>query len=166
MGDYIHYPRGFKTRKSDDSRVSLIGDVEINRLYDTWRNTRTDLGWEFTKDVVKAANRLMPNLQTFISIQRQNSSVSEYGRHALYEMGYFIITGKHNSIHPMSFRAIVESESSGEFKGMQYQNDVERLLLDNRIVNDHYSNYIGNWIGHYNGLEDIICTLYLLFGGE
>lgn len=164
----VRYPNGFK-RTVDESEVvdpivSSEGDPIVNELYRNWVSTgEPELSWETIQKVVETCKRLMPSLSNVVMA---NDQLSEYSNALIDEMLYFILNGKHNTMSVVSLMPLINVNDPIEHRTTEQKKAREEMYFKIKRETKHPSDYIGLWLSHCGGVEDIVCTLYVLFGGK
>lgn len=164
----IRYPRGFSREVGDeesiDPIVSTDGDSVVNELYRNWvKSGEPEPSWETIQKIIETSKRLIPSLPEFLMANKQ---LSEYGNTLVDEMLHYITNGKHASMSPLSVLPILDTTDPIMQLSQEQKIARDKMYIKIKGEMKHPADYIGVWLSHCGGVEDIVCTLYVLFGGK
>lgn len=163
------YPRGFllplgPVGDSDDKNVRVPGDEEVSLLYTLYMNqTVNSESWEYRKRVFKAARRLFKDFSHWVGLQTKNEHIYGFNYEFLLDTLNYILTGK---------RSLSVTDWAGlliEAPEPKKQDVIERFSKANLHPLFKEKGYatediLTAWCAKPHGFEDMVCTLYVLFG--
>lgn len=178
----IYYPRGFrravylepeqdtyvevKDRTKDKAMLAKLGDTDVNELYREYRRANSTFGQtEYLIKVLDVFSRLIPDFDRFIKDQAENHYVQEHTFSFIQTLSTRIrglSEGKQLHLSPMT--AIELMDDLPDAQRVDDTRRVEPWTPVNR--KGRRLSTIETWLLAENALEDIVCTLYVLFGCE
>lgn len=160
---YVYYPRGYRLPVADEKDVASEGDSEVNRLFEEWRSTNFKESWDYISRLIGCAKRLIPDIDNFMLNQRSNARLNGYNYEYLYEIVNFIESGHHN-MAPLTALELMDDGPRAAPSTRDVRNKtVPWVSFPDTAKGRSYLTY---WLGQHNGVEDIVCTLYVLFGSK
>lgn len=145
---------------ADEEYKRFSGNEDIAELYRAHIQRRQNtLTWDFRSKVVSAAMKLMGrNLYTFINVQLQNPYLHGVAFDFMDDTLHYILTG-HRALSLHNWSALLEEEPSK--KSIDKRRTFKtRLPVELAPMEEA----ISIWCSHEGGLEDLLRTLYLMFG--
>lgn len=153
------HPRFFTTITPADEQTVVVseGDASIDTLYDIYvcRKVNT-ASWTFRSEVLRQALRLFGNFQEWLEYQRANPAISGYNRDFLEDTVRYIQTGQRQ----MLVLNWVELMDEIDYRERPVTTRVPLTLLSNANT----VQVLQTWCSHTDGVEDLVQTLYVLFG--
>lgn len=154
------HPRFFSTvtqRSAESGVVVSQGDASIDTLYDLYMGrTVNTSSWAFRRQVLTQALRIFGNFQEWLEHQRANPSVAGRNRDFLEDTIQFIQTGK-RQMEIMNWLDLMDEITPTDRPKMVH--GPMALLSSANTVQ-----VLQTWCSRTNGIEDLVQTLYVLFG--
>ena len=161
------YPRGFVSWYHDDTASGQVydrrdGDEEVIKLYtDHVRQHQPTNTWEFRKQVIACAIRLFGGIQRWADIQLLNKHLHGTNYAFFLDTINFINTGKRQvSVQNWLDLLEVKPDADEEFRTREIDPSVKDFMSAKRFTPE----VISMWCGHENGFEDLLSSLYCMFG--
>jgi hypothetical protein len=160
MAYFKTYPRCYTTRliTAKDNEYSK-GDHELAVVYDLYINRKVDTdSWEFRKQVLAVALRLLANFKQWVNDQSVNANVMGYNLEFLKDTLNYIQTG---------------NRRIGVLQWLELTTEVDQIASVNpnqKLSRVDYPGFlttphaIQKWCSWPNGFEDLLLTLNVLFG--
>lgn len=173
------HPRGFYSSQTEmmphKSRHGYIdsnyadGDKQVDELFTKYMSDSSVIhSYEFRRDVLAAAIRLIGKMRLWIKIQEKMVDGSGYRYEFLADTLSYLKTGHRRMAivsqiplldGPLSYNRNEVRSQAGTAKSKELSNLFDQLGLSE----DPYA-YLTEWCFKPNGLGDLISTLYVLFG--
>lgn len=177
----IRYPRGFRRiiplHKLDvekhygayplEDASDIVwfysdGDKEVTELYNEYMSSSgTFQNWETILRVIKCVKRLIPDMDRFFADQRLNPYLHGTNFDYLYEVAKFINGGR-RGVSNVNHLMLLQSYAHREF--IDRQRKAPRIDPCGQLNGATRLHYVSKWLHHSGGIEDIVCTMYVLFG--
>lgn len=178
---YVYYPRGYRrivsgdvddatmderaSRLAERKVMNSVGDDEVTALYHEWKTVGTDItDWSFVSRVIRCAARLMPNLDLFLRAQLTNRRLHGMNFDFLNEIVKVVHSGR-TDLSPLT--ALELMDDCPEPRGISDRRKLNRDLTISLPPGTQRAGRrpeITLWLAHSDGVEAIVCTLYVLFG--
>lgn len=164
------YPRGYMLPLGpvDDAsckNARVPGDEEVITLYTLYmnQNVNTD-SWSYRKRVLIAARRLFKNFHTFAGMQVKNEYLYGMNYDFLQDTYNFILEGKRKT-HPTNWMGlfIEHPEPRPQDIPARFSKHTPHKVLSVYLT---VEDILAAWCARPNGFEDMVCTLYVLFGNS
>lgn len=175
MDHFIYFPRGFRIKSRQEYMEFSDGDGEVtelwNRMHTVGKFDTTDPS--LSKQVLSCVIRLIDDPYTFIRNQQSNHHVDDVKWGYLYDLLKFIKTGERGMSTEGLLRMVVDDAVSEN-------NHTDRINVNRRLniveLNGKPSRdlsgvvctskrpMIETWFSRVGSIEEIVCTLYVLFG--
>jgi len=159
------FPRGYSGGQSDtpDKHETRTGDTEVNKLWEKYTSpVNNSTTWAFRRQVLACAKRLLGSHRNWFVAQERNALVTQYNYQFVLDTLRYIGTGRRRiSIHAWSDLLI--NYPVGGLDDVSERHEIadlfERLNLQTSTVA-----MLQLWSQHPGGIDDMLCTLNLLFG--
>lgn len=163
MSQYTLYPRFYTTSSLRGDGVQISeGDATVVALYDFYVNrTVSSTTWRFRKEVLETAIRLFGNIGQWLADQDHNPRVVGYNLLFIKDTVRFVRTGE-RQMRPETWIELVNENEEGLLPVSHAQNDTLRMVL--ATDEQKTSAFLAKWCSQPNGVEDLVCTLHVLFG--
>lgn len=148
--------------KTDVSGSVVPGDLAINALWVDYTAPRalTDT-WVFKRRVIKEAFRLLGDGHWLTDVD-QNAYLHGSNYDFLVDTLRFILTGRRRL--PVSMWAELVTQESLAPIDVDYRATVKTLLREYPHVTKDTCGLIQQWCSQPKGVDDMVCSLNLLFG--
>lgn len=175
------YPRGFlgeafvsgAAALSPDRPKKPVAHPNVEGLYDRYiKRIGETISPEFRKEVLIVALKAFgtPNFELWVSSQRQSPAVGDTHNQFIDDTLHFIAEGR-RSMRVENWDALVTSDDSGErlsghtefakeFFGFP-SNGYHREPRNRELID-----VIQQWCSKPGGIEDMLCTMHVLFGNN
>lgn len=153
------YPRLYTTRSLGSGVVTSTGDITVTTLYQFLLDrTVNTVSWDYRKRVLATAMRMFGDFDQWLKDQRNNPQLVGFNFDFLVDTLQFIRTGNRqmavaNWLEIVG-ESVMHSNSPNHLPG-------SGLSLDQSETTNAL---IQQWCSWPNGIEDLLCTLYVLFG--
>lgn len=162
MPSVIVYPRRY-TRVIDQGTglVRSNGDPDVNKLFDDLMQHREPVhSWEFRRRALLVAMNMFNEFYRWAMEQQNNADISGYNYDFLLDTLGYINTGKRGALTTVNWLSLVDEEkqvsrSTHAFRAVP-------LPLGN--FSNNAEEVVARWCSHPNGIEDMVVSLYVLFG--
>ena len=178
---YLYFPRGFRiyyhrplvkldqvpAEQIEYSRNDVFllehGDGEVDKLYRDYCTQRFDFSdWNNASRAIRTAIRLIPDIEAFAMIQRNNPRLDDMSYEFLHDIARFLSKGQRD----MSiFTALSLMNEDPTINAVGRRPDPFRSY-NARADRKLGARYIEQWIAQKEGLADLIVSLYVLFGSR
>lgn len=157
MGRCIETSRTFYSIEGEQSLDLMEG---ITKLYqDRVQRRLNSVGWNYRAEVLKMALQLFGRLPEWYRLQCEFPA-GEYQVRFLQDTFQYIATGK-RKMSPLTMRELLIGSANTTSKTTTYPKDYDPFeVLGTRLT----ANVIAKWCQHPGGFDDMLCTLYVLFG--
>lgn len=159
------FPRGYSGGQSTrpDRHKTRSGDAEINALWEQYNQpVNQSTAWSFRKKVIQAAKRLLGGNTNWFLSQDHNPMLFEYNYQFVIDTLRFIATGSRRiSIH--AWPDLVTNYPEGQVADVSERHDVADMF-ESAALTTSTDVLIQLWCSRTGGFDDMICTLYILFG--
>ena len=157
------------TQSGNNEFANLFFSKEITELY---KNYQTDTSIIRDIDVrerilkLAAINFGRAGITEWTSIQNKFAKVSYAHLEYILDTIGFIVCGKRNT-SPAIWENLIRKTSAGPFVELEKSEELRLILKDvNSCVNGGISIQLNSWVGHLGGYEDLLYTLWLIFGDK
>lgn len=162
---YLYFGNGFRLIGDDTldrDKVHQV-DEEVVALYKEWINCgRGRPTWDYISRLIQSLKNHIPDINRFIYNQRYNKRLTGHNYNVLHELVKFINTGRHD-LSPKSAMNLLEYSSWRPDEGIS-RGKLAKDRIVNRVEGVMGTEYISRWLTQDNAVEDIVCTMYILFG--
>lgn len=147
--------------KNASKLVYIKPDAEIAELYHTQiLKPASLLDFEFKQAVVKCCLRLYGNFKAWLKKQLANNDfIHGYNQEFLLDTYNFIMNGERKVMIP-TWMSLVEEFPDMTRDPAFMQNHIKKIEDELGSNED----FICRWASHKDGLLDMLCTTYMLFG--
>lgn len=156
-GVYQYYPSGYRTPIGSGVRPDVIGDSEIDALWQEYRTNDQVVGtWDFQKRLIEAAKRLYGNIPLWLIAQQDNPQITPAQKYLLKDTVNYVLKGRREvdlTAHDMMITMERASGSTVVFKDK---------LADG--LNYKSNDLIAQWTRQPTGVMDLLYTTHLVFG--
>lgn len=162
------FPRGFVSNYTNDVVGSDIyerrdGDEEVVRLYtDHIRKHENTQTWEFRKQVIDCAVRMFGEFPRWVLIQKLNKHLHGTNYDFLLDTLQYLIAGGKRSASVATWMEIMEVKPLADDKRIGKEDEIMNIFIGPYAPKT--PDIISTWCGKENGFEDMLCTLYCMFG--
>lgn len=156
------YPRRYTSRRPGmDGVVLSKGDAGVQTLYELYEDRSTNTAsWRYRKRVLKCALFLFGDFATWYEDQKRNPQISGYNQEFLKDTLSFIHGGERLMTPAVWMDLLGDSGTLGKVVHPSALNP-SRVELGR---GETTVQVIQQWVSRPRGAEDLIQTLYLLFG--
>lgn len=156
----VVYPRFFTSaHKGKGGVVVSRGDLGVELLYDMLVDKAHNHGtWAFQSAVIDQALRLFGDFHDWAEAQRKDPHITGYNARFIEDTLKFIETGERDLCHENWMALVNENPHAAQLAGA-HERAAPRLWQSPSTVTA-----LQKWCSHPNGVEDLLCTLHLLFG--
>ena len=179
---YIYFPRGYRIihhaskvdldgvsseyiqRSRNETFLLEQGDTEVDRLYQDFAKVGYDTRrWQEVSRIIRAAIRLIPDFEVFMDWQRDNPYLDGMNYEFLHDIGRFLSLGRRD-MEPMTALSLMEERPQIHAIGSRKppQSTLSRATSQ-RLLG---ARYIEIWLAQRGGVEDVMKSLYILFGSR
>lgn len=168
MHNFTIYPRGFApalTPGGDNisARVAAVdGDEQVTLLYKEFFAKHGDYrSWEFKAQILRAAKRLIGrNFRAWIDRQVANPYLNDNAISFIADLLKFIRSGR-RSIDTLNWLPILQNIPS---EGLVQARRIKLSEEDLKFADSLGQYYLSAWLRQHNGIEDLLISLYCMFG--
>ncbi|MCO6704706.1 hypothetical protein [Streptomyces sp. CHB9.2] len=157
------YPRGFiaPSDRMDISRVS--GSADVNTLYTALIEGTVDRnGWTFQKRALRVAMGCFSNFALFLNTQKNNPFLYGYNYEFLLDTLKYIQTGRRRVSVQNWLALLTENpKPSNDYRERNASKEIREFY---QKVGTAPSKVVSEWISHPEGLNDLVISLYIMFG--
>ena len=170
------YPRGFLGEQTIpqagmSSRSRPVPHQAVETLYTQYINRAVNTtSTEFRRKVLIVALRAFGtrDFEVWLSSQRQSPAAGDNHKGFLEDTVQFLATGKRD-LDVMSWLTILDGGDTGEVSSDHSDLAKEFFGISSNGLNREPRNrsmvdVVQAWCAHPGGIEDILCTLHVLFG--
>ena len=163
---YVYFPRGFRVlslTESGDHAYYRGGHEQVNDLFDRYRSNKLNRqSIDDISELLDLTTSLIPGINRFFYWQSTNPFLSENNYEYLWEIKKFIEQGRH-ALSPLSAIELMDDPAEKTIVSSR-QYPCVMLNAQNEQKPSRLNDYVARWIEHRGGFEDMVCTLYVLFG--
>ena len=162
MPQIISYPRLYRIEVTGEgSPVTSRGDQTVTELfrYSSAGGGNLNL-MTFRLQVLDCAVRLFGDFRAWMILQRNNPTLSGYNLEFLRDTMSFILKGE-RKFPPLVWGDLMDEQST--YAQFQHHQTYPDLAIPEDITTEQV---IQLWCARRNGFEDLLQTLYVLFGNE
>lgn len=161
MPSVIIYPRTYtRVVDSGSGLVRSPGDAEVNELFDElMQRMHNYQSWELRRKGMLVAMRMFNEFFRWAMEQQNNSSIVGFNYDFLLDTLGFINTGKRR-MSTVNWLSLVSEDASPSHG----QKAIRAVPLPLGMFNNKTEETIVKWCSQEGGLEDMIMTMYVLFG--
>lgn len=163
MPQFTLYPRLYTTRRENGSGVLISeGDATVVALYEFFTNRTVPLTtWQYRKQVLETAIRLFGNIGQWLTDQDNNPRVVGYNLQFLKDTIRFVRTGE-RQMRPETWIELLAEADEHSHPASHANNDYLRIgLLPDEVKT---ASFLAKWCAQPGGVDDLVCTLHVLFG--
>lgn len=155
------YPSRFTSRGSGEGVVVSTGDVTVKSLYDIYMaRTASSRSWRYRRAVLETAMRLFGEFDVWLNDQMGNPNINGFNRSFINDTVTFIEGGS-RSTSVFTWRDIIDGSTD---LGRSISLSQLAIVPGKRGDQGKTSKIIQRWCSRERGIEDLILTLYVLFG--
>lgn len=159
------YPRGYSGGQASPSVVTDTreGDPEVVQLFERYTGPEArSTDWEFRKQVIKAAIRLLGGSGNWFVKQDINPMVQDYNYQFLADTLKFIATGRRD-IHVVAWQDLLTHAPNQPLKTLEGRHELgDRIREFGHVVS--VEALIQKWCSQPNGFDDLMFSMHLMFG--
>lgn len=161
MATLTVYPRRYTSRKASGDHYMSHGDGDVVMLFEDLTNHRVNSStWGFRKRAIDTAIRLFGNFDRWLKDQQENPDVSGYNVLFIDDIMTYVSTGR-RQMAPLTWLGLLsEGNANGNKPSVRFE------LKDEVSRNKSTVEVIQKWCSHPHGAEDLVETLYVLFGSS
>lgn len=150
--------------KTDFSSKTLPGVPEVVAIWRKYVDPNLDSSsWAYKKQVLRVAMELFGTQRNWFEFQERNPSLHGYNYGFVVDTLRFILTGKRNlSVHMWPDLVSHEYSHSQDVSGRHELLDYMKQNAE--LMRNPPAGMIQRWCSHKGGMDDMICTLNILFG--
>lgn len=157
----ISYPRLYVTTdRNGDGVIISKGDQTVQKLYDfhvdRTVNTTT---WNFRKQVLHSALRLFGELDSWLGLQAKNPRVTGNNAAFLHDTLNFIRTGVRELSIENWIELLDEDDDTSPIPALRQGQNTFALQ-----AGETTEKLLQAWAAQPRGMQDLLCTLHVLFG--
>lgn len=160
------FPRGYSGGQvqTGPTHETREGDREITRLYEASTQPHNQSAtWTFRRQVIAAAKRLLgTDRPNWFLTQDGNPLVQAYNYQFILDTLRFIGTGRRR-ISIYAWPDLLSNHPDQGLDDISERNDIAQQFRE-LGVDLQVESLIQLWCQHRGGFDDMLCTLYLLFG--
>jgi hypothetical protein len=157
------YPRGFMapSDRMDITRVS--GSADINALYNDLINRTIDpSGWTYQRRALRVAMLALGGFALFLNTQKNNPFLYGYNYEFLLDTLKFIKTGRRRVSVQNWLALLTENpKPSNDFRERATSKEIRDFY---NAVGVAGNKVIADWVSQPGGLNDMVVSLYIMFG--
>jgi len=160
----IIYPSKFTSLSSEPGTIISKGDVSVKMLYGIYTaRTNGSHSWKYQSMVLQSAHRLFGNFIDWVARHQEDRNIAGYNAKFLAETLNFI-----QQDTPRSMSAIVWKDVMENYNSSYYSVSVDANMKANRYhtKSEETSRILTKWVTKRNGFDDLVTTLYVLFGSK
>lgn len=160
----IHHD-GYSGGQSASTAYDVVreGDPEIVQLFNIYTGpANPSMTWDFRKEVIQAAMRLLGGNKNWFMRQDANPLVVEYNYQFVLDTVRFISTGR-RKISIYAWPDLLSYHSEGALPKVAERREVATLFRELGLTTP-IADLIQQWCSHRGGFDDMMYTLNLLFG--
>lgn len=164
------FVRGFETPSLKDDAVGaatrVAGDSEVDSLYDQFVNKKGDYtSWEFKHRVFLSAKRLIgTSLRGWVRRHSNSTFIGQQGARFIEDTLKFITSG-YRTVSAVNWLELVPvdvKEGMGDKPTMVNYDEV--VVWGKGAADETDINYLAKWCAHPRGFDDLLTSLYLMYG--
>lgn len=153
------HPRFFTTLSASENHNVQVsqGDASIDTLYNLYMSRSVNTAsWSFRQQVLAQALRLFGNFSDWLEHQRNSPSVTGFNREFLEDTVNYIQTGQRKMLI-LNWIELMDEVDARERPAVAHASVVS-------MSNSKTVQVLQAWCAHTDGIEDLVQTLYVLFG--
>lgn len=157
------YPRGFIAPSALGDLVRVTGSGDVNLVYDQMMQRSVNSnGWSYQKRVLQVAMNCFNDFSQFLLIQKNNPFLYGYNYEFLIDTLRYIQTGRRRVSIQNWLPLLLENHApNNAWRDRAVSRDIQDFL---QAVGRSDSNVVSNWVSHPGGLNDLVVSLYIMFG--
>jgi len=158
----IVYPSKFTSIVPEPGTIISKGDVTVKMLYGIYTaRTSGSHSWKYQSMVLQCATRLFGNFVDWTIRQHEDKNITGYNSKFLTETINYIQRDM-----PRSMSAIVWKDLMENYNSSYYSVSVDANIKTNPYRNQsgESTDLLTKWVTKRNGFDDLVTTLYVLFG--
>lgn len=160
------YPRGFLVANGAGGVVTTPGSRDVDRMMDLTLTGRANTqGFSFYREVFPIAMEFFGNFSQFLHTQKNNPFLYGYNYEFLLDTLKFIQTGcRKVSIHNWKPLLAEWAEPRSEHKQRASSGQLGDVFKP--FMGRPGAEVVALWCSHPNGFEDMVMTIWLMFGSS
>jgi len=161
MSGLIVYPSKFTTLRPEEGVLVSSGDLTITTLFDIYCcKTAASRSWRFQDLVLSSAVSLFGDFSRWLNQQIFDANLVGNNRKFLEETIDYI-HGK-----PRTLSVLVWKDIMVNYNGSYHSSSVRSLIDNSHIVGRGLTTAaaLSKWVSQRNGFDDLLLTLYVMFG--
>lgn len=156
----ISYPRCYVSVDKSDGVIISKGDQTVQYLYDFHVNrTGNTTNWQFRKQVLQSALRLFGELDQWLLLQARNPRVAGNNAAFIHDTLNFIRTGERQLAIENWIELLDEDDDMSPIPTLGHAKETFALHAGETTIQ-----LLQNWAKQAGGMQDLLCTLHVLFG--
>lgn len=154
-------------KHGNNDYANLFFSKEVDELYKEFQANRSNLrDFEFRERILKIATLMFgkTGITDWVDIQNKYAKVPHTHLEFIIDIARFIISGK-RQMSMAVWENFITHNSTGPFTSIDKSEELRVLIKDNKaIFNGHMSIVLNEWVSQVGGYEDLLYTLWLIFG--
>jgi hypothetical protein len=168
MSNYITYPHGFRSLSSrdKDDKTNFVYDRDIEAIYRSYINREVDFNdWNFRLNMFEECFRLFgANFEEWVLYQiNKNTLIYDHSLDFLLDTLNFII-GQPRKVSIFVWRELMLTDPENKSNIEISNRKINRLKDLYPKIPTQTSDIIQLWCSQEDGFEDMLTTMFLLFG--
>lgn len=160
------FPRGFFIPNGSGQLVMDQGYRDVDQLVDLLFTGRVNTqGFSYYREAFPIAMKLFGDFNGFLAAQKNNPFLYGYNYEFLLDTLKFILTGcRKVSIHNWKPLLAEWAEPHSEYKQRASSGQLGDVFK--ALRGRHGAEIVAYWCSHPNGFEDMVMTMWLMFGSS
>ena len=147
-------------RTLGDDTIGSIAAVLYNRYVNRTENTNC---WEFRQKAIDNAIRAFGDIKQWLNLQQFNAHLCDIAFDFIHDTVRYINTGE-RTVSTHTAGALIQAAVNNRVIGGGYTGRVVRQVILADVLKVKPENVIQTWLSYEGGFEDMLCTMYILFG--
>lgn len=147
-------------RTLGDDTIGSIAAVLYNRYVNRTENTNC---WEFRQKAIDNAIRAFGDVKQWLNLQQFNAHLCDIAFDFIHDTVRYINTGE-RTVSTHTAGALIQAAVNNRVIGGGYTGRVVRQVILADVLKVKPENVIQTWLSYEGGFEDMLCTMYILFG--
>ena len=143
-----------------DDTIGSIAAVLYNRYVNRTENTNC---WEFRQKAIDNAIRAFGDIKQWLNLQQFNTHLCDIAFDFIHDTVRYINTGE-RTVSTHTAGALIQAAVNNRVIGGGYTGRVVRQVILADALKVKPENLIQTWLSYEGGFEDMLCTMYILFG--
>lgn len=145
-----------------DVNGTPVSDKQVDDLWQRYLTANEDMRqWSNVSEIITTALRLIPDIRQFFENQATNGWVHGINEAFLYDIARFLTTGRRD-LELDNVLSLIEDNPDRSALNKS-RSPLDTFPEINKLQG---SQYIETWLSWDSGLEDLLTSLYLLFGAN